>query len=343
MPRRRSRPSGAVRRRRAIILIVQARRGARGISFPRTWCWLRLVISVVLLGILLNQIELGRTLAIFGDAQPGFLALTFALVVGDRLLAAWRWYVLLRGLTRETTYRAVLRLSLVSSFIGTFMPGGVDLVRIYGLTRTTSNLPLAFTSVLVERLQSVLALAGLMLVGLAAAPMELPGMAMHLAWLALLLLMVAIAALMHPRPRLLAQRVLPGRWLAPARASLARIYDCIDAYRDRPALMAWSMALTFGFQLFRVVTVLVAAWALGLEIPILLLVALMPVVFFLTLLPISVAGGLGVREMSLVFLLGLAGIDTEASFALGLLLSLAAIITAVPGAWFYARAGVTHR
>jgi hypothetical protein len=47
--------------------------------------------------------------------------------------------------------------------------------------------------------------------------------------------------------------------------------------------------------------------------------------------------------MSLVFLLGLAGIDTEASFALGLLLSLGAIITAVPGAWFYARAGVTHR
>jgi uncharacterized membrane protein YbhN (UPF0104 family) len=103
------------------------------------------------------------------------------------------------------------------------------------------------------------------------------------------------------------------------------------------------MALTFGFQLFRVVTVLVAAWALGLEIPILLLVALMPVVFFLTLLPISVAGGLGVREMSFVFLLAFAGIDTEASFALALLLSLGAIITAVPGAWFYARAGVIHR
>jgi uncharacterized protein (TIRG00374 family) len=316
---------------------------SRGVSFPRTWRWLRLLISAALLGVLLSQIELGHTLTILGDAQPGFLALTFVLVVGDRLLAACRWYVLLRGLSRETTYWTVLRLSLVSSFVGTFMPGGVDLVRIYGLTRTTSDLPLAFTSVLVERLQSVVALVGLMLAGLTASSLELPDMAMDLAWLALLLLTAAIAALMHPRPRRLAERLLPGRWLAPVRASLARIYDCLDAYRDRPALMAWSMALTLGFQLFRVVTVLVAAWALGLEIPILMLVALMPVVFFLTLLPISVAGGLGVREMGFVFLLGLAGIDAEASFALGLLLSFGAIVTAVPGAWFYARAGVIHR
>jgi glycosyltransferase 2 family protein len=316
---------------------------SRGVSFPGTWRWLRLLISVGLLGVLLSHIEIGRTLSTLGDAQLGFLALTFALVISDRLLAAYRWYVLLHGLSPGNTYWIVLRLSLVSSFVGTFMPGGVDLVRIYGLTRATSDLPLAFTSVLVERLQSIMALVCLMLAGVAASPVALPDRVMHLAWLALLLLTIAIAAIMHPRPRRLAQRLLPGRWLALIRAYLARIYDCLDSYRDRPILLAWSMALSLGFQLFRVVTVLVAAWALGLEIPILLLVALMPVVFFLTLLPISVAGGLGVREMGFVFLLGMAGIDAEASFALALLLSIGAIITAVPGAWFYARTGVMQR
>ena len=222
------------------------------------------------------------------------------------------------------------------------MPGGVDLVRIYGMTRTTADLPLALTSILVERLQSMVALVGLMLIGLAASPLELPSAITHAAWLSLLLLTAGFAAMMYSRAQRLVSSLLPGRRLAPVRAYLASIYACLDAYRDRPFVIGWSMAVAFLFQLFRVVTVLVAAWSLGLEISVLVLIALMPVVFFLTLLPISVAGGLGVRETGVVFLLGLAGVNAEASFALALLLSFGAIVTAMPGAWFYARAGVVQ-
>ena len=217
-------------------------------------------------------------------------------MIGDRLLAAHRWYFLLHGLNRGVTYYGVLRLALVSSFVGTFMPGGVDLVRIYAMTRTTADLPLALTSILVERLQSMVALVGLMLIGLAASPLELPSAITHAAWLSLLLLTAGFAAMMYSRAQRLVSSLLPGHRLAPVRAYLASIYTCLEACRDRPFLIGWSMAVAFGFQLFRVVTVLVAAWSLGLEISVLVLIALMPVVFFLSLLPISIAGGLGIRD-----------------------------------------------
>jgi hypothetical protein len=42
------------------------------LSSPRVWRWLRLLVSLVLLAVLLNQLEIGRTLAIIGDAKLGF-------------------------------------------------------------------------------------------------------------------------------------------------------------------------------------------------------------------------------------------------------------------------------
>jgi hypothetical protein len=102
-------------------------------------------------------------------------------------------------------YLDVLRLSFVSSFVGSFMPGGVDVVRVYGLGRTSAGLPLALTSFLVERLQSPVALVGLMLIGIAIAPIELPSGTAEFAWLGLLLLAIGVAAVMHPRGRRLSR------------------------------------------------------------------------------------------------------------------------------------------
>ncbi len=304
---------------------------------------LRLLVSVVLLAMLLSQIEIGRVIRIFEGARLDLLAVVFLLLVGDRFLAGYRWYMLLHGLNPGITYGGVMRLSFVSSFVGFFMPGGIEVVRIYGLSRATSDAALAFSSVLVERVQSVIGLIGLVLAGLVAWPPALPPAIAHSAWLGLLALSVGCAALMHPRTRRLTVQLLPGAWLAPVRNYVGEVYARLDAYSERPALLGWAMVVTLGFQLYRVVTVVVGAWALGIHVSTLYFLILLPIVFFLTLLPISVAGGLGVRETGFVYLLGLVDVSPEAAFTLSLLISLSSILLALPGGWFYARAGVVHR
>lgn len=88
---------------------------------------------------------------------------------------------------------------------------------------------------------------------------------------------------------------------------------------------------------------LIAGWAVGVDVPFVVLMALMPIVFFVSLLPISVAGGFGVREVGFVVLLAFAGIEAEAAFAVALLLSVGGILTVLPGAWLYLQAGVAGR
>ena len=63
--------------------------------------------------------------------------------------------------------------------------------------------------------------------------------------------------------------------------------------------MIYSLGLAFGMQILRVAYTVVGAWALGIHLPMLTFVAIVPIIFLIALLPISV-GGLGVRETAFV-------------------------------------------
>ena len=80
--------------------------------------------------------------------------------------------------------------------------------------------------------------------------------------------------------------------------------------------------------------VLVAATAVHLQPPVILLIAFVPIVNFLGMLPISL-GGLGVREAGFVFFLGTVGISSEAAFTMSLLIYFLGVGSTLPGAWFY--------
>ncbi len=138
----------------------------------------------------LSRIDLGEALAALAEARPEFLAPLLAVYVMVRLMSAYRLYLLLYRLTPAISFGRVVRLVFVSGFVGAFMPGGVgiDLLRVYGLARTTSDVALSVTSVLVERMMGLCVLILLVLVGLTLLPPGLPPAIQHVAWLGLALL-----------------------------------------------------------------------------------------------------------------------------------------------------------
>ncbi len=310
------------------------------LALPR---WLRIAMSGVLLALLLSYVDVGQSWEIVRSARLDLLMFAVVLVVADRFLAAYRWYLLLHGRNPEASFWKVTRVYFVANFLGVFMPGsvGVEVLRVYGLARATADLALSFASALVERVLALLALFLLVLVGLIFSPPGLPPAIGDAAWLGLALLGIGVVVLMHPQLRRLTDAVLRGVRLASVRRGLAKLYACLDAYKDRPRLMAWAMFLALGFQLLRVFVMVVIAWSLGLNVAIIHFVVLMPIITFVVLLPISI-GGIGVREASFVTLFGLVGVSPEAAFTLSVLgFTLATIVAALPGAWLYARGGLS--
>lgn len=298
-------------------------------------------MGLSLLGFLLTQIDLGQASRAVADARIDLLLLAFAIVLGSRLLAAARWYLLLRGRHAAVTLFGMLRLMFVADFVGYFMPGslGVEVLRVYGLAKTTADPALSATSVVVERVVALVVLVLLVLLGLAARPLALPAEIGRLAWLFLALLLVAVLAVMAPPTRSLALRLLPGEWLARIRRGLERVFAALDSYRSRPWLIAASLVLALVFQLMRCASVTVGAAALGHPLPFTFVLVVFPIMLLISLLPITIAG-LGVREVGFVYFLGLGGMPAEVALPLALIQRLFTIIATLPGAWWYLRRGL---
>jgi glycosyltransferase 2 family protein len=257
-----------------------------------------------------------------------------------RPLAAYRWYVLLHGKAPAVTFVDVVRLVLVSGFVGHFMPGGVgvEILKAYGLAGRTSDTLLSVTSVLVERLFALVALVLLMLIGLALVP-ALPAKVVQSVWIASVLILGAVLALVVPQFRRLSQVVLSPAPLAPVSRGLEKLYGALDEYVQQRRLMLWSLILALLFQLIRCIEIAIAADALGADLPFMVFMTFVPMVVLITLMPISI-GGLGVQDVSFVYLFGLVGMPAEIALPASLLIHILVLLTTAPGAWLYARGGL---
>ena len=301
----------------------------------------RATFGIGLLVLLFIWVDLDAMVATVHQVRLDLLALLVASIFAGRLISALRWYLLLRGLHRAVSYTGVLRLTFVSDFIGYFSPGslGIDALRLYGMSRTTSDLALSATSMLIERMLAFLALIILVLIGLALQLPVLPPELGRLAWLGLALLVLALAGLMAPRSRRTTLRLLSHPRLMRVHSGAQKVYRSLDRYRARPALLAGSFVIAVIFQLVRCANAAIGAAAFGVHLPFLLFIVIMPVIILITLLPISIAG-LGVRELGFVYLFGQVGMPAEIALSLSLLIRILTILLAVPGAWFYVRRGV---
>jgi glycosyltransferase 2 family protein len=312
-----------------------------GFFRPHVKFGLRAAISIGLLAWVISGIDLGAAGTVMLQANLLLVPVIFLLVIAERLLASLRWYLLVRGDPRVTYWR-ITRLLFTTTFAGFFFPGtvGVELLRVYSLGRGIANLALAFSSVLVERIQALTALAALTLVALSSAPPGMPPEIAPVAWLGLLALVGGTALVMWAPFRALTLRLLPGARLRGLRGQLAAVYDCLDLYRRQPGPMALGLLIALAFQGLRIIQVVIGAWALGIDLPVQYYFAIMPTIILLTLLPISIAAGLGVREAAFVHLFGLVGMAGDAAFSLSLFVYVISFAAGLPGAWMYARSGV---
>ena len=163
----------------------------------------RAFVSFAILVAVASRIDLEAVWTIGLGAEVGWILLGVSIALGGRVFAAFRWYVLVHGRNPEARFGRIVRLVFTSSLFGMFMPGmlGVDVIRVYGLSKSTSDLALSFASVLVERLLAMIVLIVLVLIGLLFAPTGLPDVLAHAAWVGLVALLAGSVAILHPSTR----------------------------------------------------------------------------------------------------------------------------------------------
>lgn len=310
-------------------------------ALSRWWPRLRLLISLGLLVLVLSQIELARVAVVLEGARLEPLALAIAVYGAGRFFAAFRWYILIRAMNSDAPYLGLVRLTFIGTFLH-FLPAGavaLEASRVDGLRRETSDLAGSVVSVLAERVFGMFALIIVALVGLILAPPGVPSVLAQLAGFGMAAAAAASMAVMSTRTRRLFDRVLKTIGLGFVRRRLAKLYARLDTMRGNPTLLAWSMVAALFNTSFRIVPAYLVAVALGVQVSLLQLFIIVPIIVFAQQIPISV-GGLGVREIGWVALLGLIGVPTSDAVVLSLLLVGIILVASLPGAWLYARHGL---
>ncbi|MCA9753498.1 MAG: flippase-like domain-containing protein [Gemmatimonadetes bacterium] len=290
----------------------------------------KLAVSFALISFLI--VRYGRDpafRAVLAGLDPWALAGAGGVVLVGLALSGIRWKVLLAAAGVQLPFVRALQLYLVGYFFNFFLPTtvGGDVARGMGAA-AWGPLSVVGASILVERLLGfacllILGLTGSMRVeNLAVARgVLLTASAAFLSGVAILL----FAPLPEPRGE--------GR-VARALAGLRRTALTVRGYGFHPGALGLGFLLSFGWQGGLVISNAWLSHGLGGVAPTGDLVALVPVVQAITMIPISF-GGLGVREMGYEYFFRVSGHDPAGAVALGAAWLALTIIVAVLGGIVY--------
>lgn len=299
---------------------------------------LRVVVSVGLLAVLVAFVDWGRLGRLLAGADPGFLLLVVALATADRLLMAWKWWLLVRGRAAAVGLWAAIRAYYLASFAGYFLPMtvGADAVRIAALAGEGRTAGLV-ASVVLERMVGALAQAVLAVISLGT--LVALGLGTHVGpgqrWLMGAAVVAAFLAFpfTFPLARWVAG-ILGRRGRAGWRGWLVSLAESYAGYAGAAGLVVVFFGLTLLEGGFPVVIHYAAGRALGLDPGWTFFIATVPLVFLVARLPVSL-GGLGFLELSFVSLAGLLGVGWTDAFLIASLSTALYLVALAPGAVLY--------
>ena len=311
------------------------------------WKVLQLIVGTLALAYVLLRIDRNEFLKVLIKVNYFELVGAILTTLFMTYLMGWRWQLLVKvkyKVSRSTLFGQYL----IAQFFNLFTPGAVagDLVRMLRVSKITGDRGFVFTSIVVERLVSLvgLVLNGMVGLYLGRDSLNHPGNLYALVgllaisvFLCLVLLskniMSRVVELIKSIETRLGRKLISG--------IVEEITNHLAVFGKRPALLLSIILSTFLVRSVWCVSCWLVAVALGLNIPFFVLMALISVVDVARMLPISPPNGIGIREYLLVMLLSPLGINnTQATIFAFVAYSLLMINGLIGGVLYTSQAAI---
>jgi uncharacterized protein (TIRG00374 family) len=299
---------------------------------------LKLIVSVALMALLFSRIPAAEVGGLLSLARPGPIFLAVVLFVVSIAGSAFQWRLFLRALGVSLPFRTAFGFYLVGLFFNNFLPAtlGGDVVKVIDVHRAGGSRSAAVVATLMDRAMGLLVLmiAGLLAVWIAGDTLPYPELraALHVATLAIVLV---FAAILSRRVLALcartAERIPPGR----PRDLAVRLLGLLGDFQADRRVFLLALPVSLGIQAIRIGVHYLAAVALGVALPPVLFLLVVPVIAVAMTLPVSV-GGWGVREGVAVVLFGRFGVASSVTLAFEVLAHLVTMLVSAAGGLLFA-------
>ncbi len=298
----------------------------------------RAVVSVGLLIWLIHRTDWGATGNALRAVSWLIIVAGFGLRICAQLIAAVRLKILLAAQRIRITYLRSARLTFQGLFASNFLPTtvGGDIVKVVALSRAGHGRGVVMASVVMDRLTNLAAVllllpTALTLPGMGeSSPSGRPGL-----WVAGSALTAAILLCLTVVARRFAAASSGERLKGcPYGAEVLRIVGAARLVTGRwmanPLALSLAVLLSLSAILASVLSVWILAQGLDIAVGMVNLIAVVVLVYFVALLPVSV-NGLGVLEISMAFLLVKLGVPEDRAMALVILSRLQYFATGLIG------------
>lgn len=279
------------------------------------WKILQLVIGLLALTYVILRIDKNEFLKVLIKVNYFELMAAILSTLLMTYLMGWRWQLLVKVRYKVSSF-ILFAQYLIAQFFNLFTPGAVggDLVRMLRVGKITGDNSFAFTSIVVERLVSLVGLVLNGMLGLYLGQKYLNHPANFYALIVLLAISVMLCLILLSKKIMnifvqviKAIEIKLGRKLISNQVE--QITGHLAVFGERPSLILSIILITFLVRTVWCISCWLVALALGLEIPFFVLMALISVVDVARMLPISPPNGIGVREYLLIMLLSPLGIN----------------------------------
>jgi uncharacterized protein (TIRG00374 family) len=307
---------------------------------------LQLAFSLALLAWLANRVGFDVVVSTLTGVSWTWYLPAFLLFLGNVLLRAYRWHVLVRALQQDVSYGRLLYLYFLGFFFNNFIPSGFggDVVKVLALQQDQGQGAEALSSVVMDRLTGLIGSASIALIVLtwngiqswfsrSTTELNLPS---------LLLLITALVSIGIPAGFLLIRWVDPLELLSThlpfsrrvtTNPGVQKFVRTIRCYPPHALLGALAVSLPFTVGLVAIQYGI--ARALAVDVPFYLFFLFVPIIAIINTLPISF-NGLGMREGVYQFLFVPAGVSSASAIAMSLAFYFLRVAAGLIGGLLYA-------
>ena len=300
---------------------------------------LRILVSAGMLFVLVGRVDIGKLFPRWEVHAVVDLAAAVAVTLVGVVLSAMRWQRVLTALEAPVKLLKLVSHTFAGLFVSNFLPStiGGDVLRVTRLTANVGSGPTSFASVVLERLSGWLVLPVISLTALTVNPgLRKLGAASNIALGIAIstLVLLGVVLLSAASPKIGGRLGHSEGW----RRFINAVHLGLVRFREHPAATLEVLAVGFVYQVFVVLAAFLANLALGADVSWTAMLAFMPAVAIVQVLPITI-GGLGVREGAFVLFLGPLGVATHEAIGLGVLIYGINLVASLAGAPSFAAGG----
>jgi hypothetical protein len=282
---------------------------------------LRISISFVLLIFLFKRVDARSLLEIIKKADLSLLFLGFSLTSFVYVLCFFRWRMLLNAVGIKPAAAKLIPPFAAGIFFNLLLPSslGGDLVRSMDLSVHTKKAKEVVASVILDRLSGAVGLAIIALLAILFGwqiiqdKIVILYLSMILAVLAVIITVI-FNEFLYSKINSLLHSPRSGK----IRAFLESLHQEIYIFRKNKKTLENSLILSSLIQVISPLATWIVALALGLRINPVYFFVFLPIIFTITLLPISL-GGIGLREASTVYFFSKIGVGNDVALAMSVL------------------------